>query len=231
MIDVNFFIVTIEKLLVGLPLTLELMSISVTIGIVFAVVLASIRIGGPMLAAYVVRVYVAFFRGTPLLVQFFIIYFGPGQFPVVRESVLWPILREPYWCALLSLSAVTAAYGSEIIRGAVQSVSWNDIEAARAFGMSRVLVLRRIIFPIALRRALPAYGNEIILMVKATSLASTITLMEVSGIAYRLISETYRVVEVFVCAGLIYLAVNFFVTRLIASLELKLAIPHREMTS
>lgn len=117
----------------------------------------------------------------------------------------------------------TAAYGSEIIRGGLQAVPWGQVEAARACGMSGILLLRRIVFPIMMRQALPAYGNEIILMVKGTSLTSIITLMEVTGIAYKLISESYRSLEVFVCAGIIYLGVNLVIARGVRALEYALS--------
>jgi len=163
------------------------------------------------------------FRGTPLLVQIFLIYYGLGQFPAIRDSIAWPFLRQPYWCALLALTLNTAAYSSEIIRGGILSVPFGQIEAARACGMSRWLIFRRITVPQGLRVALPAYGNEIILMTRSTALASVITLMEVTGIASKIIAETFRTVEVFVCAGAIYLVINFAISRLIALLERRLA--------
>jgi octopine/nopaline transport system permease protein len=135
----------------------------------------------------------------------------------------WPFLRQPYWCALLALTLNTAAYSSEIIRGGILSVPFGQIEAARACGMSRWLIFRRITVPQGLRVALPAYGNEIILMTRSTALASVITLMEVTGIASKIIAETFRSVEVFVCAGAIYLVINFAISRLIALLERRLA--------
>ncbi len=157
--------------------------------------------------------------------QIFLIYYGLGQFPAIRHSVLWPVLRQPYWCAIIALARNTAAYGSEIIRGGLQSVPEGQIEAARACGMSRFLIFRRIILPLAVRQALPAYGNEIILMVKATALASVITMMEVTGLAAKLISETYRAVEVFIVGGSIYLIINYVITRIIHLLECWLT-PH-----
>ena len=165
------------------------------------------------------RGYVFILRGTPLLLQIFLIYYGIGQFAVVRDSILWPFLRQPYWCAILALTLNTAAYGSEIIRGGLQSVPSGAIEAARVSGMSGVLLYRRIILPLAIRQALPAYSNELIAMVKSTSLASIVTLMEISGIAYAIISETYRALEVFLCAGALYLLINFLLTRAVAALE------------
>jgi octopine/nopaline transport system permease protein len=215
---------TMWQLLTGVPLTLELTAISVSVGGAFAVLLAVLR-ASFVPFAWFVRLYVFALRGTPLLLQIFLIYYGLGQFAAVRASVFWPFLREPYWCAILALSLNTAAYGSEIIRGGLQSVPVGSVEAARISGMSGLLLYRRIILPLALRQALPAYGNELIAMVKSTSLASIVTLMEISGIAYAIISETYRALEVFLCAGVIYLAINFVLTRAVAGLEAWLS-PH-----
>jgi octopine/nopaline transport system permease protein len=214
---------TLVTLLGGIPLLLQLAGISVSAGAVLATGLAVMRLSRSRVPGELARAYVFVFRGTPLLVQIFLIYYGLGQFEAVRQSVLWLFLRQPYWCALLALTLNTAAYGSEIVRGGIQGVPFGQVEAGRACGMSGWLLFRRIIFPIALRQALPAYGNEIILMVKATSLASIITLMEVTGLAHRLISETFRAVEVFLCAGAIYLALNFLVTRAVALLEHRLS--------
>ncbi|MBV9517148.1 MAG: ABC transporter permease [Hyphomicrobiales bacterium] len=223
--DVAFLYETLLTLVPGIPLTLKLAFSSVTFGALVALPIALLRISKQPLLRAPAHVYVFFFRSTPLLVQIFLIYYGLGQFPSVRASVLWPILREPYWCAVIALTLNTAAYTSEIIRGGLQSVPTGEIEAARATGMSQLLILRRITLPQALQQAVPAYGNEIILMVKATALASIITLMEVTGLAAKLISETYRAVEVFLVAGVIYLVINFAVTRVIQLVEY-FAIPH-----
>lgn len=215
----------VPRLLGGLPLTLGLVSLSLACGFVFAVGLALVRIGGHPLARRVVYGYVYVFRGTPLLVQIFLIYYGLGQFDWLRSSVAWTVLREPFWCAIIALTLNTAAYTSELIRGGIESVPHGQIEAARACGMSGVLLFRRIVFPIAIRQALPAYGNEVILMVKSSSLASTITIMEVTGIAKKIISQTFQPVEVFVVAGAIYLTINFLITRLVMVVERYLS-PH-----
>lgn len=180
------------------------------------------RLSGIAVLDWIARLYVFVFRGTPLLVQIFIIYYGLSQFPVIRYSFLWPILREPYWCAIIALTLNNAAYASEIIRGGLLSVPSGQIEAAQACGMSRFTSFRRIVMPLAIRQALPGYGNEMISMVKATSLASIITLMEVTGIAAKLIAESYRAIEVFVIAGAIYLAINFVLTRALMFAEYKL---------
>jgi len=215
---------TMVKLLAGVPLTLELTFISVGLGACLAVLLAVLR-ASVAIGALLVRLYVFALRGTPLLLQIFLIYYGLGQFAFVRHGVLWPFLRQPFWCAILALTLNTAAYGSEIIRGGLQSVPPGAIEAARVSGMSGVLLYRRIILPLAIRQALPAYGNELVAMVKATSLASIVTLMEISGIAYAIISETYRALEVFICAGALYLLINFLLSRAVAALEAWLT-PH-----
>ena len=168
------------------------------------------------------RGYILVFRGSPLLVQMFLIYYGLGQFPEIRHSVAWPVLREPFACAIISLALCTAAYEAEIFRGALMAVTEREVEAARACGMSGLLLCRRIIFPIALRNALPPYTTELILMVKSTSLASIITVTEMTGVAQKLITQTYRTMEVFLCAAAIYLAVNFVVARLLGLLERRL---------
>ena len=227
--DFSFLADTMQQLLGGLPLTVELAGISISVGAALAVLLALLR-AAFLPGAWFVRFYVYVLRGTPLLLQIFLIYYGIGQFAFVRDSIFWPFLRQPYWCAILALSLNTAAYGSEIIRGGLQSVPVGATEAARVSGMSGLLLYRRIILPLAIRQALPTYGNEMVIMVKSTSLASIVTLMEVSGISYAIISETYRALEVFLCAGSIYLALNFLLTRAIAGVEYWLN-PHLRMAA
>lgn len=224
--DFAFMQETFLALLSGVPLTLNLTFTSLALGAVFAMILALMRMSQIGVLDAIAHAYVFVFRGTPLLVQIFLIYYGLGQFrPTLQELGLWTFFREPYWCAIFALTLNTAAYTSEIFRGGLQAVPHQQVEAARACGMSGFLLFRRIIFPIAIRQALPAYGSEIILMVKATSLASVITMMEVTGIAAKLISQTFRAVEIFVVAGLIYLILNFIITRIIMALEWWLS-PH-----
>jgi octopine/nopaline transport system permease protein len=226
--DFAFLGQTFVTLLGGLPLTLNLAATSILLGLLGATGLASMRASHSAALANLARAYVFLFRGTPLLIQIFLVYYGLGQFrPTLQELGLWGVLRSPYWCAIIALTLNTAAYGSEIIRGGIAAVPPGAIEAANACGMGPVLRLRRIVLPLALRVALPAYGNELVLMVKATSLASVITLMDVTGLAAKIIAETYRSVEVFACAGLIYLALTFILTRLVQVLEWKLS-PERK---
>jgi octopine/nopaline transport system permease protein len=223
--DLAFMQETFWRLLEGLPLTLNLAFVSVALGAILATALALMRMSGNPVLDGVARAYTFVFRGTPLLVQIFLIYYGLGQFEAVRDSFLWTFFREPFWCAILALTLNTGAYTGEIIRGGIESVPWGQVEAARACGMSRVLLFRRIVFPIAIRQALPAYGNEVILMVKSSSLASTITLLEVTGIARGIIAQTFAPVEIFIVAGAIYLSINFLVTRAIRFAEWRLS-PH-----
>ena len=214
--DPAFIWETFLRLLGGIPLTLQLAFSSIALGLVVAIALALMMLAAVRPVGWLADSFVFVFRGTPLLVQVFLIYYGLGQFrPELQELGLWWFFRSPYYCALLALTLNTAAYGAEIVRGGLQSVPAGQIEAARAFGMSGLTLYRRIVAPIALRQALPAYGNEVILMIKATSLASTITLMEVTGLAHKLIAETFRSFEIFFAAGAIYLIINFLVTRLI----------------
>ncbi len=214
------------KLLGGLPLTFQIVFASLACGFVLAVGLALLRLAPYRPISALAYGYVYVFRGTPLLVQFFLIYYGSGQFrPFFEDIGLWTILKDPMWCAIIALTLNTTAYTSEIIRGGIQSVPWGDIEAALAFGMSRLLLFRRLIFPVAIRQALPTYGNEIILMVKSTSLASTITVLEVTGIAKEIIAVYWTPMEIFIVAGGIYLTINFVMTRAVKALEFKLS-PH-----
>ncbi|WP_064686523.1 ABC transporter permease [Rhizobium bangladeshense] len=220
MIDLAFFLEIIPALLAGLPMTLQLAAFSISIGFIIALLLALAQQGDHRLLTWPIRTFVAVFRGTPLLVQIFLIYYGLGQFrPTLQAIGLWWLFREPYWCAIMALSLNTAAYGSEILRGAMLGVPRGLVEAASALGIPRLLTLRLVVLPLALRQAIPSYSNEIILMVKGTSLASIITLIEVTGIAQGLISQTYRAVEVFIAAGAIYLTLNFTIISGLNALE------------
>ncbi len=222
MIDPTFLTDTIGQLLGGLPLTLSLSAISILAGGVLALALALLRRSSGI-GSLLVRAYVFVFRGSPLLVQIFLIYYGLSQFPALRHSVLWPFLRQPYWCAVLALALNTAAYASEIIRGGLIAVPSGMIEAGRALGLSPFRLFRLVVLPLAVRQALPAYGNEIVIMVKSTALASIITLMEITGIAHQIIGDTFRSFEVFLCAGAIYLALNSLIARGVWLIERRLS--------
>ncbi|MDN5843232.1 MAG: ABC transporter permease subunit [Alcaligenaceae bacterium] len=155
--------------------------------------------------------YSTLFRGTPLLIQLFILYYGIGTIPFVRESpILWWVFSDAARCAILAIGLNSGAYMSEALRGGLQSVPQGQIDAARACGMSHVQAMRRIIFPLAIRQAFPAYSNELVLAIKGTSLASTITVMELTGYAKRLMSQSFLIMETFIIAGTLYLMINAF---------------------
>jgi len=220
--DWEFLADVFLQLLGGVPLTLQLSLTALLAGFILAVVIAWAASSRFRLLQWIGSIHTEIFRGTPLLVQIFLIYYGLGQIPGVRHSELWPYLREPYWCAILALALNTSAYTAEIIRGAIQAVPAGEVEAGRACGMSGFLLRRRVTWPIAIRHGLPVYSSEVILMLKATSLASIITLSEVTGIAYKLISSTYRVMEVFAVTGALYLTLTFAISLAFALVERRL---------
>ncbi len=201
---------SMPRLLKGGWLTIELTAISVVIGLCFAVPLAILYLARNPLLSLPVRAYVFYFRGTPLLVQIFLIYYGSGQFRAVFEAAgLWTFFREPYFCAVLSLTLNTAAYTAYILRGAIQNVPFGEVEAARACGMSRSLLYRRIILPLAFRLALPAYTNEVIFLFQSTSLVSIITLLDLTGVARIIVARSFAVYEIYITAGILYLIVTY----------------------
>jgi His/Glu/Gln/Arg/opine family amino acid ABC transporter permease subunit len=204
---------SLPDLLEGALLTIELVVLGLAIGFVLAVPVALMRTANNPLLWGPAYGYIFYFRGTPLLVQIYLTYYGLGQFEAVRESFLWPIFREAYWCAIIAFSLNTAAYTAEIFRGAIQAVPHGEIEAARAVGMSRFMQYRRIILPSAFRLALPAYSNEVILMLKSSSLVSTITLLDLTGVARVIVSRTFAPYEIFITAAIIYLLITFVITR------------------
>ena len=212
------------KIVEGIPLTLQVVLISTILGIFLAVAVALMRISGNRLMSLPAYYFVYLIRGTPLLLQLYFVYYGLSQFEVIRESILWPILKEPYWCGIITLTISTGAYSSEIIRGGILSVSKNYIEASGALGLSQIKTFILITLPITVRQALPAYGNELILMVKASSLISIVTLMEITGIARTIISKTYAPVEIFLVAGSIYLVINFIIVMFVNLAERRLVI-------
>lgn len=200
---------SLPALLEGALLTLELVVVSGVLGLALALPMAMARVSERWWLRALPIVHIYFFRGTPLLVQIYLVYYGLGQFEAVRDSFLWPYLREAYWCAIIAFTLNTSAYIAEILRGAIQSVPRGEIEAARAVGMSPALIWRRIRLPRAFRIALPAYSNEVILMLKGSALASTITLMDLTGVARTIIARTYTPLELFLAAGLLYVLLTF----------------------
>jgi len=219
--DLELMINSFPKLLSAAVITLKLLSVSLTIGLFIGLFFAILRLNKNIFINRFAYGYSYIFRGTPLLVQIFIIYFGLGQIEYLRSTVLWVILKEPYWCAIIAFALNTGAYTSEILRSAFQTIKPGIIEAGKSLGISNKVIFYKIQIPIAIRQSLPAYGNEIILMMKGTSLASTVTIMDLTGVAKYIISTTFKPIEVFIVAGGIYLFMTFIIHNVIKYLEKK----------
>ena len=219
--DFELMINSFPKLLNATVITLKLLSASLFFGLFIGLLFAVLRMNKNPIINKFSYGYSYVFRGTPLLVQIFIIYYGLGQIEYFRSTVLWVIFKEPYWCAIIAFALNTGAYTSEILRSAFQTIKPGFIEAGKSLGITSRIIFYKIQIPIAIRQSLPAYGNEIILMLKGTSLASTVTLMDLTGVAKYIISTTFRPIEVFIVAGSIYLFMTFLVHNLIKFLERK----------
>ncbi len=219
--DVDLIVTSFPKLLSASLVTLKLLSSSLFIGLFIGLLFAILRLNKNLIISKFAYGYSYVFRGTPLLVQIFIIYYGLGQIESLRESIFWTILKEPYWCAIIAFALNTGAYTSEILRSAFQTIKPGFIEAGKSLGIKNKIIFYKIQIPIAIRQSLPAYGNEIILMMKGTSLASTVTLMDLTGVAKYIISTTFKPIEVFIIAGSIYLFMTFIIHNLIKYLEKK----------
>ena len=219
--DIELMINSFPKLLSATLITLKLLSVSLILGLFIGLGFAILRMNKNKLINKFAYGYSYLFRGTPLLVQIFIIYFGLGQIEYLRSTFLWVVLKEPYWCAIIAFSLNTGAYTSEILRSAFQTIKIGYLEAGRSLGIPKKIIFTKIQIPIAIKQSLPAYGNEIILMLKGTSLASTVTLMDLTGVAKYIISTTFKPVEVFIVAGGIYLFMTFIVHNIIKYLEKK----------
>lgn len=217
--DFELMLTSLPDMLRGSVLTFELVGFSMLLGMILAVPLALMRVSKRFWLLAPSYGYIFFFRGTPLLVQIFLVYYGLSQFEPVKQSILWPVLREPYWCAIIAFTLNTAAYTGEILRGAILAIPHGQIEAARSVGMSRTLLLRRIIGPQALVLALPGYSNELILLLKGSALASTITLLELTGISRKIIAETYKPFELFLLAACIYVLITVVLSRIFHWIE------------
>ena len=220
--DFDLMISSSPKLLVATLMTLKLLSLSLFFGLIIGLIFSVMRLSNNKFISTFSYGFSYVFRGTPLLVQIFIIYFGLGQIEYLRSTILWSILKEPYWCAIIAFSLNTGAYTSEILRSAFQTIKIGFIEAGKGLGLSKKIIFYKIQIPIAIKQSLPAYGNEIILMLKGTSLASTVTLMDLTGVAKYIISTTFKPIEVFIVAGSIYLFLTFIVHNFIKFTEKKL---------
>jgi polar amino acid transport system permease protein len=211
--DIMLIVDSIPKMLVGIGLTLHLLFLSTFIGLILAVITLLMRLSGRWFLAWPAMAYIYAFRGTPILVQIFLIYYGLPQFEFIRESIAWPVLREPFGCAVVALSLNAGAYVSEILRGGVLGVDRGLHEAGRALGLKTHQRFIYVTTPIAVRLAIPAYSNDCISMLKATALASTITLMDMTGVARTIVAKTFAPYEIFIAAAIIYLVMTWVIQR------------------
>ena len=217
----DLMIESFPRLLNATILTIELTLLSLFFGVFVGIFFAILRTRKNKVLNLISYYYSYIFRGTPLLVQIFIIYFGLGQVEWLRESFLWVIFKEPYSCAIIAFTLNTGAYTSEIFRSAFETIQKGILEAAEGLGLNKIHTFFKIKLPIAIKQSLPAYGNEMILMLKGTSLASTVTLLDLTGVAKHIISTTFRPIEVFIVAGSIYLLMTFIIHNFIKILEKK----------
>jgi polar amino acid transport system permease protein len=211
--DFALIVDSIPKMLMGIGLTFQLLFLSGVLGLALAIILLLMRISGRWYLSAPTMVYIYIFRGTPILVQIFIIYYGLPQLDFIRDSIFWPILREPFGCAILALTLNTGAYVSEILRGGVLGVDRGLKEAGAALGLSATHRFIYITSPIAIRLALPAYSNDVISLMKSTALVSTITLLDMMGIARKIVAETYAPYEIFISLMVIYLILTWMIQR------------------
>ena len=203
----------------GALVTFALLVMSLGFGLAAALPLAMLRSLPSPWVWRPIWAYTYVIRGTPLLLQLFLMYYGLSQFEAVRESVLWPWLRSAWFCAVAAFAINTCAYTTEILHGAMRALPAGEIEAAKSLGMSRWVTFRRIVLPSAFRRALPAYGNEVVLMLHATSLASVVTLYDLTGAAREVNSVYYMPFEAFITAGVCYLLFTFVLVALFRAAE------------
>lgn len=217
--EVSLIVESVPLMLAGIGVTLKLLAVSAILGLILAILLLLMRISGKCYLDWPAQVYIYVFRGTPILVQIFIVYYGFPQFELIRDSVFWPILREPTGCAIVALTLNTGAYVSEILRGGVKGVGKGLLEAGSALGMSARQKFIYITTPIAVRLALPAYSNDVISLLKSTALASTITIADMTGIARTIVAETYAPYEIFISMAIIYMAFTWVLQKSFGRIE------------
>jgi His/Glu/Gln/Arg/opine family amino acid ABC transporter permease subunit len=221
--DYLLILTSLPELLQGALMTVQLVIIALAIGLLLTVPLALLRVSKNRWVWMPVYGYTYLFRGTPLLIQLFLIYYGLSQFDWIKETFLWTFFREPYWCALTAFTLNTTAYSTEILRGAIQNVPHGEVEAARACGMSKWLLYRRIVLPNAFRTVLPAYSNEVISMLQASAIASVVTLMDLTGVARVIVARTFAPYEIFITIAVMYLILTYAIDFAFRAVEHRLS--------
>lgn len=221
--DWSWFPKYLPLLVDGLFITIQLLVLSMVFGMMLAVPIGLVQVTGPRWLAAIARAYCTVMRGTPLLVQLYLLYYGVGSIlatvPEIRQSFFWPILREGYFYAILAFTLNEGGYGGEIMRGALLSVPKGELEAARAYGMSPWKVLRRVWLPRAFRNAIPALGGETVLMLKATPLAALVTVVDLFGVADRVRQETYIIYPPLLTVMVVYMVLTFIIVRIFGQIE------------
>jgi His/Glu/Gln/Arg/opine family amino acid ABC transporter permease subunit len=212
----------------GLVMTVIIVAASMILGNLLALPVALARVSPRPYLWVPAYLYILVMRGTPLIVQMYIIYYGLGQFPEIRRSLLWPVLRDPVWCAIISLSLNTAAYSGEVLRGSIMAVPQGLVEAGKAVGLRDRLVFLLIVLPTAIRQALPAFANETVLLLKASAIVFTITVRDIMGEANIIRSQTFRVYEPLVTAALLYLVLTVVIVQGFAFAERRLNVHRRK---
>jgi His/Glu/Gln/Arg/opine family amino acid ABC transporter permease subunit len=225
--DFLLIFTSLPQLLLALLITIQYVALSLAVGFVLTVPLALMRLSKHRWISLPVYAYTYLFRGTPLIIQLFVIYYGLGQFEWIKETFLWPYLREAFWCCLLAFTLNTTAYTTEILRGAISNVPHGEVEAAKACGMSKWLLYRRIMLPRAYRLMLPAYSNEVILMLQATAIASTVgtatASLDLTGAARVIIAKSFAPYEIFLTIAAIYLVLTYVIDHGFRAVEHRLS--------
>lgn len=221
----SLILAAIPVVLDGLWLTVVITCTAFLLGQILALPLALAADARARWLRWPARLYIFFVRGSPLLVQLFLIYFGLGQIEAVRDSILWPILREPLYCAILAVGLNSAAYAGALLRGAIAQTPHGQTEAARILGLRRFATMAHVILPQAYRTVLPVLGNELILVMKASALGSAVTVIEMTGAARAMVAKTYAPFEVFTVAGLMYLLLGLALSTIFRGIERAAAIP------
>lgn len=221
--DLSWLTPYLGMLLYGLWLTIYLLVTSCVLGLLLAIPIGLVQVTGPAPLAWLAKGFCTIIRGTPLLIQIWLLYYGLGSLfpsiPWIRSSFAWPILREGIFYGILALTLSFAGYEGEIMRGGFMGVPKGELEAARAFGMPRFTILRRIWFPRAFRIVLPTLGGEVIGQLKATPLVATITVMEIFGVTSKIRQDTYRVYEPLLLVATVYFCLTFVITRIFGWIE------------
>ena len=219
----SFFLSMFPELAYGVWLTVEISVICFVLGNSMALGVAVLRTSKNPLVSTLAHGYIQLFRSTPFLTQVYLIYYGCGDIfahtPAIRHSFLWPYLRDAFWYGIFALSLNTAAYTGNILRGAIEAVPFGEVEAGRAFGMSRWLIFWRIVLPRAIRICLPAMSGETILLMKTTAILSTITILDLMGTARFIVAQTFRVYEPLLAGAVLYICLTFLITRAFRFLE------------